>query len=179
MIFNAKGCEMDKSARIAITGFMGVGKSSVARHLSNLLDCRRVDLDGVIEEEQGRTVAEFIDAEGIDSYRELESEVLKREMTRAGSLILSLGGGTWTIAANREAIRKAGFTCIWLESTFEHCWYNIKYSRKDRPLARTKGAAIKLFEERQKDYCLADFHFIVRPELNSYDIASQIAEEFF
>jgi shikimate kinase len=170
---------MKKAVRIAITGFMGVGKSSVARHLSNLLSCRKVDLDGSIEEAQGRTVAEFIDAEGVNAYRKLESEILKKELERPGSVILSLGGGTWTVPHNRESIRNAGFTCIWLESSFEHCWYNIKYSRKDRPLARTKGAAIKLFEERQKDYCLADLHFIVKPEFNSYDIASQIVEEIF
>src|SRR5258708_27560432 len=99
---------MKKAVRIAITGFMGVGKSSVARHLSNLLSCRKVDLDGAIEEEQGRTVAEFIDAEGLDAYRNLESEVLKRELARPGSVILSLGGGTWTIPGNRESLPNAG-----------------------------------------------------------------------
>ena len=39
----------NNGARIALTGFMGVGKSSVARHLALLLHCERVDLDSFIE----------------------------------------------------------------------------------------------------------------------------------
>lgn len=156
---------------------MGVGKSSVARHLSNLLECRRVDLDGSIEESVGLTIAEFIDQMGINAYRQRESGVLVDEVAAPGPVVLSLGGGTWTIPINRDVIRNAGFICVWLESSFEHCWYNIKFSRKDRPLARNKETALKLFEERQKDYCLADFHFIIKPEFNSYNIASRIIEE--
>ena len=52
--------------------------------------------------------------------------------------IISLGGGTWTVPENREIIKQHGLTSIWLESSFEHCWYNIRASKKDRPLARNK-----------------------------------------
>ena len=168
---------MNKPVRIALTGFMGVGKSSVARHLSNLLGCRRIDLDHVIEEQAGRGTAQIIDADGIDEYRRLETEALRSEIAPPDSAILSLGGGTWTIPQNRELIKKAGFTTVWLESSFDHCWYNIKFSRKERPLARTKSEAVRLFEERQHHYSLADIHFIIKPEYNSYDIAFRIADE--
>jgi shikimate kinase len=157
---------------------MGVGKSSVARHLGNLLRCRRIDLDHVIEDRTGRTAAEIIDADGIEEYRRIETEVLNAEVLAPEAAVLSLGGGTWTIPDNREIIKKAGFTTVWLESSFEHCWYNIKFSRKDRPLARSKTDAVRLFEERQKHYSLADVHFIIRPEYNSHDIAAHLAEEF-
>jgi len=168
---------MKKPVRIALTGFMGVGKSSVARHLSNLLRCHRSDLDNAIEEAEGRSVADYIDANGVDAYRATETRVLKTELSRPGSVILSLGGGAWTVPENRECIKRAEFTSIWLESSFEHCWYNIKFSKKERPLARSKKAALKLFEERQKDYCLADVHLVIRPELNSFNVATQIIEE--
>jgi predicted PilT family ATPase len=36
-----------------------------------------------------------------------------------------------------------------------------------------------LFEERQKVYCLADWHVIVRPDYTSYDVARKIADEIF
>ncbi|MEP6849604.1 MAG: shikimate kinase [Acidobacteriota bacterium] len=169
---------MAKPVRIALTGFMGVGKSSVARHLGNMLACRRVDLDHVIEARTGRISAEIIDADGIDEYRRLETEALIAEVESPDPLILSLGGGTWTVPENREIIKKAGFTTVWLESSFDHCWYNIKFSKKDRPLARSKSAAIELFEERKKHYSLADVHFVIRPEYNSYDTAAHLAEEF-
>ncbi|MFN6963657.1 MAG: shikimate kinase [Pyrinomonadaceae bacterium] len=163
--------------RIALTGFMGVGKSSVARHLSHLLRCRRLDLDLLIEERAGRTIAELIDSIGIDEFRLVESEVLAGVVAEPGPCILSLGGGTWTVEANRLAIRSAGYRSIWLESSFEHCWYNIRSSRKERPLARSKHDARRLFDERQRVYCLADSHFIVRPEFTSFEIARQIVEE--
>jgi shikimate kinase len=168
---------MNKSVRIALTGFMGVGKSSVARHLEHLTGCRRLDLDSRIEESDGKTIAEIIDSQGMDAFRKLETEVLAKILSSEDGCILSLGGGTWTIPENRELIKHHSYISVWLESTFDHCWYNIKFSRKDRPLARDKERARRLFDERQLAYCLADWHFIIRPGLSSFDIAQQIADQ--
>ena len=170
---------MNEDIRIALTGFMGVGKSSVARHLSQMLRCQRVDLDMFIEDNERRRVAAIIDADGIDHYRSLETQYLQRFLNESDATILSLGGGTWTNAANRDLLKAHAFTTVWLESSFEHCWLNISFSRKDRPLARDKQSALKLFEERQKDYSLADWHFIVRSGLTSYDVARNIVDEIF
>lgn len=170
---------MNNGARIALTGFMGVGKSSVARHLSHMLKCRRVDLDHVIEVREGRRIVEIIDVDGIDRYREIETHYLKHVLAEPSTQILSLGGGTWTVEQNREMLKASAYTTVWLEATFEHCWMNISHSKKDRPLARNKQAALKLFEERQKVYCLADWHVIIRPDYGSYDVAAKIADEIF
>ncbi len=158
---------------------MGVGKSSVARHLAHLLRCKRIDLDFFTEERERRKIAAIIDEEGIDRYREIETRNLELLLDETDARILSLGGGTWTIPANRELLRKHGYTTVWLESTFEHCWLNITHSRKDRPLARDKQKARQLFDERQKLYCLAEWHFIVRKGYTSYDLARQIVEQVF
>lgn len=168
---------MNQEVRLALTGFMGVGKSSIARHLEHMTGCRRIDLDSVIEETAGRTIAEIIEAEGMDRFREVETEALVKVMAANHGCILSLGGGTWTISANRDLIKQSGFTSVWLESSFEHCWYNIKFSRKMRPLARDKESARELFNERQKVYCLADWHFLIRPGSTSYDVAVEIADQ--
>jgi shikimate kinase len=165
--------------RIVLTGFMGVGKSSVARHLSSMIGSPRVDLDHVIEKSTHRKIAAIIDSDGIDHYRLIETENLGHLLAETEARIISLGGGTWTIEKNRTIIREHGLTSVWLESTFEHCWQNIRNSRKDRPLARDKATTMKLFESRQSVYCLADWHFIIRPEFNSYEIAEQIAEQVF
>jgi shikimate kinase len=170
---------MNGEKRVALTGFMGVGKSSVARHLAHLLHCRRIDLDFYTEECEGRKIAEIIDAEGIERYREMETRSLERLLLESDARILSLGGGTWTIPLNRELLRKHDFTTVWLESDFEHCWLNITHSRKDRPLARNKQKALQLFNERQKVYCLADWHFVIRKGYTSYDLARQIADSVF
>lgn len=170
---------MNTAVRIALTGFMGVGKSSVARHLAHMIKSRRLDLDHFIEQRENRKIAEIIDSGGIDHYRVLESKYLTLALEESNTRILSLGGGTWTMPENRETLKAGGYTSVWLESTFEHCWINISFSRKDRPLARNKAEALKLFEERQKVYCLADWHFVVRADHTSFDVARQIADEIF
>ena len=170
---------MPEQTRIALTGFMGVGKSSVARHLSKLLGAERADLDHYIEQVTKRRIADIITEDGIDRYREIESEMLQTLLAETSAPIISLGGGTWISENNREIIKQNGLTAVWLESTFEHCWQNIRKSRKERPLAKDRDTALKLFEERQAVYCLADWHFIVRPGLSSYAVANQIVEEIF
>ena len=169
---------MNNDTRIILTGFMGVGKSTVAKHLAHLLDCQRIDLDAVIIENENRTIAEIIEQEGMEKFRQIETANLRR-ILETKATIIALGGGAWTIEENRRLIKSQNFTTVWLESTFEHCWLNISASKRVRPLARNKSDALRLFEERQRVYCLADWHFIIKPELNSFEVARQIAEEVF
>lgn len=168
---------MDKQKRIVLTGFMGVGKSSVARHIAHMIGTRRIDLDIVIEETENMSIAEIVDSRGERAFREIETANLRGIVSDRNVRVLSLGGGAWTLPENRELLAKNDFTSVWLESTFDHCWLNITFSRKDRPLARDKNKALKLFEERQKVYCLADWHFVIRPGQTSYEVAKQISEE--
>lgn len=157
---------------------MGVGKSSVARHLSFMLGCEKIDLDYYIEEMENRTVAEIFRDAGEAEFRRLETATLTKILD-LGARIISLGGGTWTIEENRNLIKNYDCTSVWLESDFEHCWRNIRMSNKERPLAIDKRLARKLFEERQKSYCLADWHFIIKPEFTSFEVARRIADEIF
>lgn len=170
---------MKKDIRIVLTGFMGVGKSSVAKHLANMLRANRIDLDAFTEKKECRKIAEIIDTDGEAEYRRIETKNLKEVLTSADFTVLSLGGGAWTIKENRDLLKEHKLTSVWLEASFDHCWRNIAFSRKDRPLARNKQKARKLFEERQKTYCLADWHFVIRPDFTSYDVARGMKEEIF
>ena len=164
--------------RVILTGFMGVGKSSVARHLSFMLGCEKIDLDYYIEEKENRTVVEIFEAYGEEYFRRLETENLLKILD-SGVRVISLGGGTWTLEENRNIIKNYNCTSVWLESDFDHCWRNIRMSKRERPLVQDKRRARKLFEERQKAYCLADWHFIIKPEFTSFEVARRIAEEIF
>ncbi len=169
---------MNHEKRIILTGFMGVGKSTVARHLSYLLKCEKLDLDAMIESSEKRPIADIINTDGEARFREIETENLRCILQR-GTRIIALGGGAWTLEENRKIIRETDCTVIWLESSFEHCWQNIKHSKRERPIAKNKRNAQQLFQEREKYYCLADWHFIVKPELNSFELAKKIVEEVF
>ena len=169
---------MKDKKRIVLTGFMGVGKTTVAKHLASMLQCERIDLDAVITESECRSIAEIIEQVGIARFREIETANL-RGILEENARIIALGGGAWTVEENRRLIKAHGFTTVWLESSFEHCWLNISASKRVRPLARNKSDAFRLFEERQKVYCLADWHFIIKPEFNSFEVAKRIAEEIF
>ena len=63
---------------ITLTGFMGCGKSSVGRYLSELLCCPFMDLDAVIEETQGRSIPEIFATDGEAAFRQMEVEALSR-----------------------------------------------------------------------------------------------------
>ncbi|CAN5764773.1 hypothetical protein BH20ACI4_BH20ACI4_14390 [soil metagenome] len=177
--YNEKPKMSNLQKRVVLTGFMGVGKSSVARHLSYMLGTEKVDLDYFIEANENRLIAEILNAEGESSFREIETECLCKILSQSDARIIALGGGAWTVEKNRKLIKTYNCTTVWLESSFEHCWFNIRKSRKERPLAQNKTQARKLFEQRQKVYCLADWHFIIKPEFNSYEVARRIAEEVF
>ena len=170
---------MDNETRVVLTGFMGVGKSTVARHLAFILQAQKIDLDSFIEAGERQTIAEIIKAVGISRFREIETNTLQKVLTEYSAQILALGGGAWTIDENRRLIKTQNCTTVWLESSFEHCWRNIKASKRERPLAANKLQTRKLFDERQNFYCLADWHFIIKPDLTSYEIAKKIAEEVF
>jgi shikimate kinase len=158
---------------------MGVGKSTVAKCLSYILQAKKFDLDRFIEEHERRSIVEIIESEGEARFREIETENLRKILAETDAQIIALGGGAWILPQNRELIKSHGCTTVWLESTFEHCWRNISISKQKRPLVKNKGLAQILFVERQKFYCLADWHFIVQPQLSSFEIAKSIAEEIF
>ena len=170
---------MDSEQRIVLTGFMGVGKSTVARFLASLLDSSRVDLDTFIEFNEKNTIAEIIKTHGEEKFRQIETENLRRILEEKEARIIALGGGAWTMAENRRLIKDRRLTTVWLESTFDHCWRNIRASKRERPLAANREQTQRLFDERAKLYCLADWHFIIRPDFTSFEVAKKIAEEVF
>ncbi len=165
--------------RIVLTGFMGVGKSTVARHLAYLVKEKRTDLDDYIEKYERRKIPEIIETDGLDFFREAETKSLKNVLDEEHIKIISLGGGAWTTDENRKIINDQGCITVWLEATFDHCWRNIRFSKRERPLVKHKDEAKKLFEEREKVYCLADWHFVINPGHNSFEVAKLIAREIF
>ncbi len=169
----------EKPQRIVLTGFMGVGKSTVARILSYRLGLEWIDLDRFIVENEKREIAEIIEQDGEERFRDIENENLSQILSAKSAQIISLGGGAWIFERNREIIKENECLTVWLNAPFDFCWKNIFFSKQNRPLAKDKTKALRLFENRGKYYCLADWHFVVRNEQTLNDVAEQIAEEIF
>lgn len=136
---------------LALSGFMGSGKSAVGRHVAHQLGWRFLDLDQEIERRLGTTIHDLFRTGGEPAFRDAESEVLTsvlRETTDA-ALVLALGGGTVTISGAAEAVRRNG-AIVFLELDPESSWARARDS--GRPLATSRDAFVALAAERGPVY---------------------------
>ena len=160
--------------RLCLIGFMGAGKTTVGAELAIRLGVDFVDLDSFIEQRERCSVAEIFAASGEAKFREIEQNLLLEVAQTNGNLILALGGGAWTFAANRRIIAAHGFRAVWLDADFELCWQRICAQTAARPLARNKDAARELFEQRRAVYESADLTVNVTENAASAEIGEQI-----
>ena len=141
--------------RIVIVGFMGCGKTSVAKALACRLGCEMRDLDSFIAAREGRSPAEIIEQDGESAFREIETRALQDVLEKNDARIVALGGGAWTIETNRALVAHHDCLSVWLDVPFELCWERIKSSNRKRPLAPDRESAQKLYESRRASYELA------------------------
>jgi shikimate kinase len=96
---------------LALIGFRGTGKSTIARRLSDRLQLPWFDADVELERRAEKTIREIFADEGEGGFRDREEHVLA-ELTAQGDVILALGGGVILREANRQLIREADV--VWL-----------------------------------------------------------------
>ncbi len=151
-----------KHSFIALTGFMGSGKSSVGRELATLLGWSFVDLDAEIETGEGRKIREIFASEGEPRFREIETAAVTSLVRNVvGPVVLATGGGTYVQERNAALLRGAGATVVFLEASpgtllQRCCPEGSEPSETIRPLARDREAFIRLYEQRLPLYRTAD-----------------------
>jgi shikimate kinase len=150
------------SKTIFLMGFMGSGKSAVARSLARRLRWPIIDLDGLIEARIGCSIAHFFATHGEAKFREIESEILVSVADKHG--VISLGGGVPTQAVNREVLKQAGTNgalVIYLRAGSEILAERIRRQPGKRPLIdgdgeldmeATRQRVIDLLEQREPFY---------------------------
>ncbi len=165
---------------IVIIGFMGAGKTTVAREVARALNCRAIDLDALISEREKRSPGKIIKQSGEDEFRRIETEVLRQVLleksTGVAAHIVALGGGAWTLQRNRDLINTHRGITIWLDAPFELCWERIEASGAARPLASSREMAEKLYHERRPVYELAKVHIVISETMSAAETAGKIAE---
>ena len=164
-----------RAPRIVITGFMGAGKTTVARALAARLGCTMLDTDESIVEREGRNIAAIIEGEGEARFREIEAAVLRDALEGQEARVIALGGGAWTLTENRAAI-SAHDDCVtvWLDAPFALCWRRIAHAGHARPLARDRDHALALYTARRAAYELATLRVQINEDRDAEDTAAQI-----
>jgi shikimate kinase len=146
--------------RIVLTGFMGSGKSTIGRRLAERLGWRFVDLDQLIEQHDGRTIARIFAESGEPAFRALETEALNSTLREHG-IVVALGGGALESPSNREALRNAAQTCTVLltasfETLYRRCQQQIAAAARSalpmRPLLGDRDAAAARLARREPVY---------------------------
>jgi len=145
---------------VCLTGFMGSGKSTIARVLAGQLGWVNTDLDRCITEAAHLSIPEIFSRFGEAEFRRIEHEQLARVVAEAAATqkprIVSLGGGTIMQPQNMALLREAGAVLIWLHCPIEELLHRCAHIT-DRPLFRDEASFRRLYEERLPTYQMADY----------------------
>jgi len=135
---------------------MATGKSSVGRRLASLLDYDFLDMDAVIEDEEGMTIPQIFSTRGEPAFRALESGLVQRLAVQHGKVIAT-GGGTIANPQNLETLKSSG-TVITLTANPETVLLRVG-SGESRPMLKggDKLERIEqLMQERAHAYAQAN-----------------------
>jgi shikimate kinase len=116
---------------IYITGFMGSGKSTVGRILAGKLGFKFIDLDRIIEIDQGKKIKDIFKLDREKYFRDIETKVIEKTC-RNKNCVFACGGGVVERKRNMDIICRSGLV-IYLDISIQDALKRLKYV-KDRPL---------------------------------------------
>jgi shikimate kinase len=142
-----------RTDKVYLVGFMGAGKSTVARALSRHLDWRALDIDDLIERREHQTVADVFARRGEGYFRAMEREVLA-SLIGIRHAVVATGGGTFVDPQNRAMIAGDGLS-VWLDVPLERLIARVPADGR-RPLAADRSEFERLYTLRRAAYEQAD-----------------------
>jgi len=142
---------------LALTGMMGVGKSTIGKNLAKRLNYNFIDVDKLIEIKEGTSINLIFKNKSENYFRKLESEITLQVLKKNNSVI-SLGGGAFLDKLVRANTKKKSLS-FWLDVDINELIKRLKKTKK-RPLlnnSNTSDEIKKIYLERKKIYRKADF----------------------
>lgn len=163
-------------AKVVLTGFMGTGKTTVGKLLSEYLNYRFVDTDELIESRYDLSISDIFKELGEDSFREMERTVV-RELADVDGIVISTGGRLMLDPENVKALsRNSRVLC--LVATPDEILTRVEQDNAHkRPLLTVlnpKERIVDLLQERNEQYLR--FPQVITDEKQPVDIARSLAE---
>ncbi len=137
-----------------LVGFMGAGKSTVGRIVSESVGWAFSDLDDCIETTHQRSIAELFNERGEESFREIERSALRALVAEShvGPRIVALGGGAFVSPSNHELTRSGSSISIFLDAPAEELYRRCNAQNSQRPLHRSFDDFRNLYQARRTSY---------------------------
>ncbi|WP_438967218.1 shikimate kinase [Flavobacterium sp.] len=132
--------------KIVLVGYMGVGKTSIAKKLIKKVRISSLDLDHLIENKENMTINQLFLEQGEIYFRKLEHEIFHYILDTTDEFVLSLGGGTPCYSNNHLLLQRADVLSIYLKSSVNCLTEKLKNKRGNRPLIKD------LSDEALQDY---------------------------
>jgi len=133
-------------AKIILLGYMGSGKSTIAKSLSEKTQIKLFDLDKIIEDRTNLSIKSIFETKGEVYFRKLEHEIFKELIASDEKSIISLGGGTPCYANNHEMLNGDGIASFYLKGSIETLYERLVSIKENRPLIADQS------EEEMKEY---------------------------
>jgi len=141
-----------KADKLYLVGFMGAGKSTVARAMGRATGWRVEDIDERIEARERRSIAAIFAQQGEPYFRQLERQALS-ELLSERHTIVATGGGTFAEAYNRVLMLADG-AVAWLDLPLARVIERVPADGR-RPLAADRAQLDQLYARRQLAYAHA------------------------
>lgn len=125
--------------KIILLGYMGCGKSTIAKLVAKKLNLQCLDLDEIIEESELSSVKTIFSTHGEIYFRKLEHEILSKLVNNQESFVLSLGGGTPCYSDNHLLLKGKNIYSIYLNASIETLCERLKNQSENRPLLANKN----------------------------------------
>ncbi len=120
--------------KVILIGYMGSGKSVIAKKLSENLKILFVELDNLIEKNQNLSIKDIFSKKGELFFRKLEHQIFNELILNDNDTIISTGGGTPCYFNNHELLNQENCISIYLKASIETLFHRLKKEKEDRPL---------------------------------------------
>jgi shikimate kinase / 3-dehydroquinate synthase len=131
--------------QLALVGFMGAGKTTLAPLVAERLGRRSVDCDRLLEGRVQLKLDELFATTGELEFRIAEAGIVVGALESSPDAVIALGGGAIKSPTVRAALRDNALTVL-VEVDLDTAWERVEGS--DRPLAKDRAQFRALYEER-------------------------------